>query len=38
MKHETLLRDDMEIYDLDLLEPGAVQSLWNSCSQTISSI
>ena len=27
MKHETLLRDDMEIYDLDLLEPGAVQSL-----------
>ena len=27
MKHETMLRDDMEIYDLDLLEPGAVQSL-----------
>ena len=27
MKHETMPRDDMEIYDLDLLEPGAVQSL-----------
>lgn len=27
MKHETLLRDDMEIYDLDLLEPGAASRL-----------